>query len=61
MRYSICTFVCLQRCMVDELGNYTDEAGNRFAGKHVFEDGDQLGKLVVYYTGLSIIEIHKHE
>ena len=46
--------------MVDELGNYTDEAGNRFAGKHVFEDGDQLGKLVVYYTGLSIIEIHKH-
>ena len=46
--------------MVDELGNYTDEAGNGFAGKHVFEDGDQLGKLVAFYTGLSLKNIHKH-
>ena len=60
MKYNIDTLVWLQRCLVDELGNYTDEAGNGFAGKHVFEDGDQLGKLVVYYTRLSIVNIQKH-
>ena len=40
-------YVLFQECMVNDEGRYMPEAGHQLAGKHVLDEGNEIGKYTI--------------